>query len=36
MEQAADESAYERERFDDRDAAEARATEWREERELDG
>jgi hypothetical protein len=35
MEQAADESAYERERFDDRDAADERATEWREERDLD-
>lgn len=35
MEQAADESAYERERFDDREAAEERAAAWREERTLD-
>ncbi|EMA60929.1 hypothetical protein C470_07636 [Halorubrum distributum JCM 13561] len=35
MEQAADESAYERVRFDDREAAEARATEWRDARDLD-
>jgi hypothetical protein len=32
MEQAIDESAYERERFDDRDAALERAAAWREER----
>jgi len=32
MEQAVDESAYERERFDDRDAALERAAAWREER----
>ena len=30
MEQAVDESAYERERFDDRDAAFDRAAAWRE------
>jgi hypothetical protein len=35
MEQAVDESAYERERFDERDDAEARATEWRDARDLD-
>ncbi|TKX74363.1 hypothetical protein EXE46_09690 [Halorubrum sp. GN11_10-6_MGM] len=35
MEQAADESAYERERFGDRDAAEERAAAWRDERALD-
>ena len=35
MEQAADESAYERERFDDRDAAEERAAALRDERALD-
>jgi len=34
MEQAVDESACERERFDGREAAEARATEWREARDL--
>ncbi|MDB2238889.1 MULTISPECIES: DUF7543 family protein [Halorubrum] len=35
MEQAADDSAYERERFDDRDAAEERAVAWRDARDLD-
>ena len=35
MEQAADESAYERERFDDRDAADERAAAWRDARDLD-
>ncbi|WP_144799854.1 DUF7543 family protein [Halorubrum depositum] len=35
MEQAADASAYERERFDDRETALDRAAEWREERALD-
>ncbi|EMA61498.1 hypothetical protein C469_07361 [Halorubrum lipolyticum DSM 21995] len=35
MEQAADESAYERERFDDREAALDRAAAWREERDVD-
>ncbi|WP_435074887.1 DUF7543 family protein [Halorubrum sp. HHNYT27] len=35
MEQAADESTYERERFDDRDAAIARAETWREERTIE-
>ncbi|MFC7323740.1 hypothetical protein ACFQMF_04000 [Halorubrum rutilum] len=35
MEQAADASAYERERFADREAALDRAAEWREERALD-
>jgi hypothetical protein len=35
MEQATDESAYERERFDDRDAAFDRAAAWRDERDLD-
>jgi hypothetical protein len=34
MEQAADASAYERERFGDREAALDRAAEWREERTL--
>jgi hypothetical protein len=36
MEQADDESAYERERFDDRVAALDRAATWREERDIDG
>ena len=36
MEQAADASTYERERFADREAALDRAAEWREERALDG
>ena len=35
MEQATDESAYERERFDDREAALDRAAEWREERTVE-
>ncbi|MDB2245847.1 hypothetical protein PN419_09785 [Halorubrum ezzemoulense] len=35
MEQAADDSTYERERFDDRDAAEERAVAWRDARDLD-
>ena len=35
MEQAADDSAYERDRFDDRDAAEERAVAWRDARDLD-
>jgi len=35
MEQAVDESAYERERFDDREAAEERAAAWRDARDLD-
>ncbi|OYR54935.1 hypothetical protein DJ73_03645 [Halorubrum sp. Ea1] len=35
MEQAVDESAYERERFDDREAALDRAAEWREERTIE-
>ncbi|OSP10221.1 hypothetical protein B9H04_03335 [Halorubrum ezzemoulense DSM 17463] len=35
MEQAADDSAYERERFDDRDAAEERAVAWRDARDPD-
>ena len=35
MEQAVDESAYERERFADREAALDRAAEWRDERTLD-
>lgn len=35
MEQAADASAYERERFPDREAALDRAAEWREERALE-
>ncbi|MDB2224549.1 hypothetical protein PM023_07680 [Halorubrum ezzemoulense] len=35
MEQAADDSAYERERFDARDAAEERAVAWRDARDLD-
>ncbi|OYR59658.1 hypothetical protein DJ83_12225 [Halorubrum ezzemoulense] len=35
MEQAADDSAYERERFNDRDAAEERAVAWRDARDLD-
>jgi hypothetical protein len=35
MEQAADESAYERERFGDRAAAEERAAAWRDARTLD-
>lgn len=35
MEQAVDESAYERERFDDREAALDRVAEWRDERTLE-
>jgi hypothetical protein len=35
MEQAVDESAYERERFDDREAALDRAAEWRDERTVE-
>jgi len=35
MEQAADASAYERERFDDREVALDRAAEWREERAIE-
>jgi len=35
MEQAADASAYERERFADREAALDRAAEWREERAIE-
>jgi hypothetical protein len=35
MEQAADASAYERERFDDREAALDRAAAWREERTIE-
>jgi hypothetical protein len=35
MEQAEDEPTYERERFDDRDAAFDRAAAWRDERDLD-
>jgi hypothetical protein len=35
MEQAADASAYERERFDDREAALDRAAAWREERTVE-
>lgn len=35
MEQAEDESTYERERFDDREAALDRAAAWRDERDLD-
>lgn len=35
MEQAADESTYERERFDDRGAALDRAETWRAERDVD-
>ncbi|MFO8115000.1 MAG: hypothetical protein R6U01_06495 [Halorubrum sp.] len=35
MEQAVDESAYERERFDGREAALDRAAEWRDERTLE-
>lgn len=34
MEQADDESAYERERFDDREDAEDRAAAWREARDI--
>ncbi|ELZ58613.1 MULTISPECIES: DUF7543 family protein [Halorubrum] len=35
MEQAADESAYERERFDDAEAAAERAAAWRDAHDLD-
>ncbi|PSQ56508.1 hypothetical protein BRD22_05695 [Halobacteriales archaeon SW_8_68_21] len=35
MEQAADESAYERERFDDGEAAAERAAAWRDAHDLD-
>jgi hypothetical protein len=35
MEQAADESVYERERFDDREAALDRAAAWRDERTVE-
>ena len=35
MEQAADESAYERERFDSREVALDRAAAWREERSIE-
>ena len=35
MEQAADDAAYDRVRFDDREAAEAHAAAWRADRELD-
>jgi len=35
MEQAEDDSAYERERFDDREAAFDRAAAWREARDVD-
>ncbi|GAA0723483.1 hypothetical protein J2744_001334 [Halorubrum trapanicum] len=35
MEQAGDESAYERVRFDEREAAAERAAAWRDERDLD-